>query len=547
MYSKLLDKSSFKFTYNTIIYIIISLGVFFRLYHFLNNRSLWVDEIFLSSGLIHHTFKEIFTQPLAYFQKAPPGYLLFARLGIAFLGQNEMGLRIYSLICGIVALFAFLPMVRYFLKPGSQVLAIAILSFSPWIIYHSVEAKPYISELLASIIVILWYIKYHNTNSLTRYFIWGISGVIIVWFCYSVIFVLAATGITAAVLYMKKRNWRGVLLLAIPAAMWVVSFIISYLMYAKEGSEHDWLIIFWEKNGGYIPTQFLPAIEWIFHRMFSVFDYPLGLSWTNNWSVHSKMQLMLIRMAFLPIPFFLIGIYFFFKQSKANFLLLGSLFLIVITASALKLYPISIRLMTYLAPFCILLIAGGFEYLLKLKLAVKISAVVLSILILIGPIKNSFSQVINPGFFGEDKKAHQREALFYINNNYQPGDVVYVYRNDVPGYTLYKKMYNLKFEGIIGNDYRTRSTSFNNYLFNLSKDFSSFKGKKRVWIINNGWMDQIPGDSYDQPDWYYINHQNIPRFESWLESIAILKARYNPGKNEPDDMHVRLMDFSKYH
>jgi hypothetical protein len=166
---------------------------------------------------------------------------------------------------------------------------------------------------------------------------------------------------------------------------------------------------------------------------------------------------------------------------------------------------------------------------------------------LFGPLKSAINQAINTGFFGADKKSHQREALFYINSHYLTGDQVYVYRNDVPGYTLYKKMYPLKFDATIGNDYRTNSNSFDEYFSKISKDLLPFRGNKRVWIVFNGWMDQVPGDSYDQPAWYYKNWQNVARFESWLLTQGTLKDKYDPGKNEPDDLKVRLMDFSNTH
>ena len=137
--------------YNLFVCIIIAIGIFFRLYHFFNNRSLWEDEIYLSSGIINHSFNDIFTKQLPYLQKAPLGYLLVARFFVSIFGTNEIGLRFFPLLCGTISLFVFLPVARYFLKLEGLIIALCIFSFAPTLVYHSVEAKPYITELLATI------------------------------------------------------------------------------------------------------------------------------------------------------------------------------------------------------------------------------------------------------------------------------------------------------------------------------------------------------------------------------------------------------------
>jgi len=203
------------------------------------------------------------------------------------------------------------------------------------------------------------------------------------------------------------------------------------------------------------------------------------------------------------------------------------------------------RLMTYLSPFLILLIAGGCQFFFQHNLSLKITGAVLGLLLVAGPLANSVYQVFNPYLFGDYKKSYQREALFYLNSHYKPGDLVYVYWNDLPGFTLYKKMYGFQFKGIIGNDYRKKAISFEDYFTRLDKDFTLLNEKKRVWVVNNNHIDIPVGDYVGQPGWYYKQHDGIQRFHEWLLLKAKEKDNYKPAdKNAVSDINVSLMDFS---
>jgi hypothetical protein len=529
------------------LYLIIAVGIIIRLFHFFYNRSLWEDEIYLASGIANHTFKDILTQPLPYLQKAPPGYLFFARLCVAILGENEMGLRLYSLLCGIAALFVFIPVTKYFLKPTGQLVAVVLLAICHPIIYHSVEVKPYITEVLATIIVMYWYTKYRYETNIRGLFAWGLKGAIVVWFCYPSIFVLAATGLTIAIHYIKTKNWKVIALLFVPAIMWLVSFVISYLLYAKPGSDSTWLVYYWTHvMDGYMPRQLVPGAMWFIRRVFTSFDNTLGLSWSADWREHDVIKLIMMRMAYIPFLLFIAGVIYFYRYNKSVLVLVGSVFLLAFTASALVLYPMNERLMMYLTPFLILIFAGGSQFVLQSNLLIRVPVYILTAMVIILAAKNSFAHLINPYTFGDNKKSYQREALLYLNDHYLPGDEVYVYRNDIPGYTLYKKLYNLKYNAVIGKDYRLNSKSFNEYFSKLDKDISIFSNSKRVWVVYGSYIDIPVGETGEESKWYYNNLEGVKRFQSWLASKAVQKEAYKPEHDDAvDDIHVCLMDFTK--
>jgi hypothetical protein len=516
---------------------IVAVVIALRLFHFIDNRSLWEDEIYLSAGIVHMNFHELLAQPLPYLQKAPIGYLLITRLLVQVFGNNEMALRLYPLVTSTSALILFIPVARYYLKPLGAVVALALLALAPPLVYHSVEAKPYGTELFATVLVLWLYIRYQHATRLAPLFMWGVYGAILMWFVYTGIFVQAAVALVVIVKYLKQKDWKIVFRLMVPFGMWVVSFGASYLLYAKQGSDSGWLVDFWEKHDGYIPLSPVAGITWIIHRVFSFFHYPLGLSWKNDWSEHGVFKQILQRMAFIPIIFTLGGVIWFFKYNKKYLLLTGAVVLVAIVASALKMYPFHERLTVYLAPVIILIIAGGTGLLSNRWIYFTY---VMAGLLLYGPLKNSLAQVGNPHLFGDYKKSYQREALQYLNTVYQPGDAVYIYWNELPGYKLYQTIQPLKFTGIEGHDYRHKANSFDMYFSKLDADLKAI-GKKRIWVVYSN-IDIPVGDYIGNPAWYYQNNDGVEQFHKHLQMLGREVEMFRPaGKGVVTNVHVSLV------
>ncbi len=99
-----------------LLLIILVAGTILRIFHFLDNRSLWEDEVFLASSLVKMNFHELAYSTLDYQQRAPIGFLWLVRLSVILFGNHEMPLRLVSLISGVSGLFLFVPVARYFLQ-----------------------------------------------------------------------------------------------------------------------------------------------------------------------------------------------------------------------------------------------------------------------------------------------------------------------------------------------------------------------------------------------------------------------------------------------
>lgn len=148
-------------------------------------------------SLLKMNFLQLASDPLHYKQMAPIGYLWTSKLCVVLFGKSELAHRLFPLICGIGSLFMFLPVARSFLKPIGVIMAMGILALAPPLVYHSVEAKPYSTELLATIIALYFYIRYNNKVDFRSRLLWGLIGSIIIWFSYTSIFIL--TGMAAGI------------------------------------------------------------------------------------------------------------------------------------------------------------------------------------------------------------------------------------------------------------------------------------------------------------------------------------------------------------
>ena len=505
--------------YNLFLVLILSAGLLLRLFHFFSNRSLWLDEGYLSSSLLRMNYHELAAGYLDYQQKAPIGFLWIVKFFVNVLGKNEYALRMVSLLTGIFSLLFFIPVARFFLKGYGFILALTLLAFAPAIIYHTVEIKQYSTELFCTIMAFYLLIKYKDCKTYTQAFYWGGYGAILLWFSYPVVFLLAGFGMALSLYYILKRKWNLLFLNAIPFLIWFFSFLTNYLLFIQKTKGAKWVVYWFSFYDNFmpLPPKSLADLSWYVVNIYRMLDYPMGLLW-DFMNVSSNVLInSLFKMPVLPIFFIFSGIYAFYKLSKQQFLVLLVPVGIVLLASGLRLYPLTERFWIFIVPVFIILLAKGFESIRLKKLKIMVFA-----LILIGPFYQSFSSVLHSEKFYMHKKSFQKEMFNYINSNFEKDDAVYVYWNELPGYKVYKTIENYKYSAVEGHDFRSASKSFADYNKHLKMDFKEFAGNKRVWLVfNNKYLANV-GDMINDPSWYYESGFNPTKnLELEFRKIAI--------------------------
>ncbi len=528
--------------WKVIAFCLIALGICLRLYHFFDNRSLWEDELFLASSLIRMDFHELVTQPLDYHQRAPFGFLWAVKLCVVLFGNQEMSLRLFPLMCSILSLFAFLPVARYFLKPVGTVVAVCILAIAPPLVYHSVEVKQYGPELLATILSLLFYAKYHDKSDWNSLLVWGAGGGILLWFSFTSLFVLAGIACCVSFSYLLKNDRRGFVRSLLPFSIWAISFGLNYYFFIGHYTDSGWLTDFWERREAFLPLPpaFLAEIKWLLHFVYSFVYYPLGLTWFELDYEHgySAVYRVLMRMPFLSLLVLFAGGLVMYRQRKKNFILLMSVVAVAIVASALRLYPLHERLNVFLAPVGILFVAYTCDWLFAFRR--RLFAYVVITVLLAAPLMNTILALADTSRFGGYKKSCQREAWMYLQQHYREGDLVYVYWNDLPGWNYYKHAYRLNMRVMEGRDVRHIADGFPDYFQKLSGDFDEIRKHRRVWVVYRYYNGMKTGDYEGQPEWYYKNINAVQQLHTYLLSLGAEKQVFSIRKPAISDIYVGL-------
>jgi len=465
-----------------------------------------MDEIYLSSSFLHFSYWELATEALDHDQKAPIGFLWLVKLTVDLFGKNEMALRIIPLLAGAGSLILYTRVCGNFLKPLSQILALVIFAFAPALIYHSVEIKQYSTECLATVIALYLFIRFKDAQELKGKLLWGVLGAVLLWFSYSVIFVLAGIAAGETLYALIKKNWNILFINLVPFSLWVISFAINYVLFTHRQAESQWVVYFFKTYHNFMP---MPPhnrqdLLWYPKNLQQMMDYPLGMVWDLQEFRKGRFT-KLLNIPVIPIILMATGIVSLFWSRRRSFYILIFPVLLMLFASGLFLYPLIERFWVFIAPVLIVFIALGFEfYVLKLK--TKWITAVLFILVAAGPVLQSAYFVVKPEKFYKHKKSLVRESLVYISNNFREGDVVYNYWNNYPGFDFYKSILPLRFKAVEGHDVRKQFNNLAAYNQNLQQDFEQFDGKKRVWVIYNTLFLTDIGDLTDDPKWYYKNH-----------------------------------------
>lgn len=242
----------YKFDYRRGSLALISLGIIIRLYHFLLNRSLWLDEAMLSNNIINRNFMQLL-EPMDQRQVAPIGFLYVQKFLTIMFGTSEYVLRIFPLIAGILSVILLYCLLR---KIGNEKLAFIGLSlfiFGKFLIYYSAEAKQYNIDVL--VYIVCFYFFYFN-SPLDKSFsgvLWkGLFGAIIIWFSHISVILLTSIGMVIGFEILLKKKYNKIIKYFLLCLPWIISFGLNYFFFiANHPSQSSQVGSF--KSIGYFP------------------------------------------------------------------------------------------------------------------------------------------------------------------------------------------------------------------------------------------------------------------------------------------------------
>ena len=131
---------------------LICLGVVVRIFQYLFNRSLWLDEAGLAVNIVNRSFLELF-RPLDCQQAAPIGFLLVEKCLVQLFGNNEYVLRLFPFICGVASLFLFYKLTRDYIQTRTVLLPVGLLAISALQVRYSSEVKQYSTDMAVALLL----------------------------------------------------------------------------------------------------------------------------------------------------------------------------------------------------------------------------------------------------------------------------------------------------------------------------------------------------------------------------------------------------------
>lgn len=467
-----LERSRLQRLLQLLLLLAISTGVAIRVYHYIVNRSLFLDEASLTLNLIRRTWSGLF-EPLEHYQGAPVGFLLTQKLIMGIFGSGERALRLLPLTASLLGLLLYpamlarymggvhsdLPRLRTLHEPDLAVvvLATAVLAAANYPVYYAVEVKQYSLDVFFCILL-LYTGAPLLTNAPRRKDLVGfaVAAICAVTFSHPSVFVIAAVVLVGMLVSFRRERWQdtfAVGLTALPAAL---VFLLLYLLSLQSLTDDAVLLNFWEF--GFMPLP--PWQDWgWFGRAFKAFlANPAEMTWPAAWLV------------------LLVGLAAWFRRRWTLGLVTLLIFAFVLVASAARAYPFAARLVLFVLPVVYFMAAEGVRWIARLLNRHAYTTfvwLVLSAVLLYGVGTITVRRAAQPYSWRE----HFRPAMSFMKEQVRENDVVYCYVNACPQFEYYA--YRMSFPAL---DLR-QGVYFGGFPETTLDDFDQLQGAQRVWVV----------------------------------------------------------------
>ena len=464
-----------------LLWIILFGGILLRLIPYLFNRSLWLDESMLALNIINKNFTQLLTQPLEYDQASPLLFLVIEKVFVNTFGTSEYALRLFPFLCGVLSLFLFYRLSKLCLAPKAVPVALGLFVIAGPLIYYSSEVKPYSSDVAVALLL-SWAAIYCVSHEVStrEYIAFGLLGFASIWLSHPAVFVL--TGIAVSLLVcsfsLVKEQWTArIPRLAIIDSAWAASFATCYFVSLRHAANNRTLLFEWETT--FIPSPLLSfhATKWFVSTFFDIFRSPVGLELTG-----------------LAALSFLVGcVSMFSTKRKQLFILIFPVLVTLLAAGAHK-YPFKGRVLLFIVPALLLLIAQGAEQIRVLTAdRSRFVGACFLVLLFLHPLLFSTYGLIKPHAdslpLGVDAATvppgvgHTREemkpVMNYISEHQRQGDVLYVYDAAAPAFLYYAPRYHLdKINYVLG-----RVSGWTQNWNAYENDVNQLRGHGRVWFL----------------------------------------------------------------
>lgn len=462
----------------TLLWTILAVGLLLRLNSYASGRALWIDEAMVSINIIQSNLSRLLLKPMLYYQVAPLGFLTVEKALVSLFGDSEYVLRLFPFLCSITGLWMFYRLCKKTQLSATPFwVALAGFAVSRGLVYYAGEVKQYASDVLVSLSILLLAYRVVENPANRKNILWlGLAGILAVWFAYPAYFILLGLALALMVILWRWQDKKGTLYVLLSLLGWSGSMGLYFAtalesIRASKAHQDIWRDVWDKQMLSFMPPLYTPqGWGWLVRRTVEVFKYPMGSQVPN-----------------LSALVFLAGLLdLCLKRVQANKPYLWLLLTPILTsmlASALHLYPFTGRMVLFLVPNYLLLMAAGLDTITERLERFKLPRWVLPTFGLV---------LIIPSFFSNRLYNAQSEeikpVLQYIQSHQQPGDAVFVYYGAQPAMAYYANRYRLP--PLLAAEYQTYVTGLDRRPYAdqtrqyVSQVLQSASHKyNRIWLV----------------------------------------------------------------
>jgi uncharacterized membrane protein len=449
--------------YRNQIIILLLIGLGLRIVQYIADRSMWYDEAAIVDNIIDRPISD-FLKPLDYDQGAPLGFMIVVKVFSQIFGTGEHGLRLVPFISGIISLFLFYYLAKRYIPKNSVPIAIALFAISDTLVYYSSEVKQYSSDVTIAIALLLIGISLVNTPKLAwkDCILSGLAGAALLWFSHPAVFSTVSILVVLAASRIRSRQLSEWVKIAVLGAFWGVSFILLYIVQLKSLGQNPYLEGYWAVAKAFMP---LPPR--------SVEDAQWFLSMPGR--VFSDIPLRFYGAAELAVFLFVLSVVFLLLKDRKKLFLLTLPILLALGASGVHKYPFGDRLLLFIVPMVILLVAQGASLVYEASKYRFVGVVCIAMLFFFPGFYALAHFVTTP--YSVTQIQSIKPLLNYMAANKQPDDIIFINYVTQPAFYYYAERYRLQKERVIAApDTYASSSAYESKLPQLV-------GHKRVWIL----------------------------------------------------------------
>ncbi len=440
-----------------ILWIILAFAVIIRVFLFVCiEKSLWLDEAALALNVLDKSYLELF-QPLQYAQSAPPLFLCLTKILVSIFGTGEKTFRLISLISSIGTVFVFYYLLKaiFYIEASENkkntvllfiFLAMHVFYTSFPLLYNTVEFKPYISDVLFTILIaLIWFNNLQGYVTLKSQILFAIIMILFPLFSFGSIFSVCTILVLSI---LRKRKLFSLIL--------ILGLMIEYLLIFSKISTGTRVYEYWTPY--FINYNPIKAI-FILIDVMKYYFYPSSL-------------------ILLGLIGFVAGSILLFKKKRNIFNFFFLTIVITITASFFNFYPFYERLSLFLYPIFLIIILTPLYYAIyEKKIGKKTIVYILSSIFILSSTLYNFTE---SNFY---KREEIKPLLLKIRSDAKPSDKIFVFK----GAHLTWKYYGINFD--FKND--TFICSFSMSSADCADKIKTFCNEEKCFVIYASEVDTV--------------------------------------------------------